>query len=87
MSGGSYGNNTRVIFCPALGRRESAAGGQQITNLAGLSIIGTGAKMAAGHALSIVMHAIAWRRQLLLYTSRCKGQPLQFHAKIHAVIL
>ena len=33
------------------------------------------------HALSIVTHATAWRRELSLYTSRCQGQPLQFRAK------
>ena len=33
------------------------------------------------HALPIVMHATAWRRELLLYTSCRQGQPLQFRAK------
>ena len=33
------------------------------------------------HALPIVTHATAWRRELLLYTSRRQGQPLQFRAK------
>ena len=33
------------------------------------------------HALPIVTHATAWRRELLFYTSRRQGQPLQFRAR------
>ena len=33
------------------------------------------------HALSIVTHATAWRREFLLYTSRRQGQAQQFCAK------
>ena len=33
------------------------------------------------HALSIVTHVTAWRRELQLHTSRRQGQPLQFRAK------
>ena len=33
------------------------------------------------HVLPIVTHTTAWRRELLLYTSRRQGQPLQFRAK------
>ena len=42
------------------------------------------------HALPIVTHATAWRRELLFYTSRRQGQPLQFRARnprSHVIIL